>query len=325
MSKSSNIRRNIGLLFVFVACVALVCADLVVSSAHSRQPQNTNSSTTQDDETTRGGMMTSNSNMSGNMSGNANKGRSSRRRGRRNRPANTNMAGGEASNANMSGDSGGQDANANMSGDTSGNANMSGDVMTGNANMKAGRRGRRRGRRGMNANTGGVDTRRELVAVVNNDTGGTQTDLSGTYTGTVNYPEGGLNGPATIVVTGNQFTLTPDGGGTPVNGTVTAVTTRGYTGVTMMFGDRTQIPASQSPPPLPAVSLRARMSGGRVTLMNVPGEKREFSFAATSASGTGRVKMRSKRRMSNRRRAMKGDTDRGMGSGETIKPPTKTP
>lgn len=277
MSKS-NTRRTIGLLFVFVACVALVCADLFVSSARSR-PQNSNSSTTQDDETTRGGMMTSNSNSG---STNTNTGSRRRRRSRRNRAAaSANMAGGDAS---MSGamTSGGQDANANMS--TSG------------------------------------------AGMMENTSGGTQTDLSGTYTGTVNYPEGGLNGPATIVVTGNQFTLTPDGGGTPVNGTVTAVTTRGYTGVTMMFGDRSPIPVTQSPPPLPAVSLRARMSGGRVMLMSVPGEKREFSFAATGASGTGRI--RKPRRM-RRKRAMKtasADTDRGMDSGgAAIKPPTKTP
>jgi hypothetical protein len=63
------------------------------------------------------------------------------------------------------------------------------------------------------------------------------------------------------------------------------------------------------------------MSGGRVTMMSVPGEKREFSFAATGASGSGRVRTRSKRRMSNRRRAMKADT----GSGDAMKPPTKTP
>lgn len=306
MSKSSNIRRTIGLLFVFVACVALVCADLVVSAA--RSPQNANMP---EDETTRGAMMTSNSN-----SGNMNSGKSRRkRRTRRKASASANMSG-DTGNANMSGDmSSGQDANANMSGDAS---------MTANTNMGR-RRGRRRGRR----NRPAAATEASMPAttgMMENTSGGTQTDLSGTYTGTVNYPEGGLNGPATIVVTGNQFVLTPDGGGAPVNGTVTAVTTRGYTGVTMMFGDRTQIPPSQSPPPLPAVSLRARMSGGRVTLMSVPGEKRQFSFTASSASGSGRVRTRSKRRMRNRSaRTTSTDTDRGMDSGTAIKPPTKTP
>ena len=35
-----------------------------------------------------------------------------------------------------------------------------------------------------------------------------QTDLSGTYTGTVNYPDGGMTGEATLTITGNNFTLT---------------------------------------------------------------------------------------------------------------------
>src|SRR3954454_22880713 len=65
---------------------------------------------------------------------------------------------------------------------------------------------------------------------------GTTTDLSGTYTGTVNYPDGGITGPATLTITGNNFTLTPEGGGTPVTGRISAVTTRGYTGVAMQMG-----------------------------------------------------------------------------------------
>jgi hypothetical protein len=240
VSKSSNTRRTIGLLFVFAVCVGLVCADLVVSSAHS-QPQNSNSSTTQEDDTTRGAQMTSEN---ANTATPTNTSRRRRRRGRR-RAANTNMSGDMNMNANTSGDmSAGQDTNANMSGGMT-----SGTVMTAS------------------------------------ESSGTQTDLSGTYTGNVNYPEGGLSGPATLTITGNNFQMTPDGGGSPVSGRVTAVTTRGYTGVTMMFGDLTPPAVTQAPPPLPAVSLRARMSGGRVTLNSVPGEKREFSFS----SGGGRV------------------------------------
>lgn len=210
MSKSSNNRRTIGLCFVFAVCVVFVCADLVVSSANF-VAQNTNSSTTQDDETTRGSMMTSNSNSSTNK-------------------ATTN------------------------------------------------RRGQKRPK-----STGSASTRETSADP------GTQTDLSGTYTGTVNYPEGGITGPATVVITGNNFTLTPDGGGAAISGRVTAVTTRGYIAVTMMFGDTTPPPVTQSPPPLPAVSLRARLVGGHVTLTSVPGEKREFSFTSTGTTGRGRV------------------------------------
>lgn len=303
MSKSNNTRRNIGLLFVFAACVALVCADLVVSSAHS-QPQNTNSSTTQEEEPTRGGQMTSNSNMSNdNTSGATNSGRRRRPRRPRRPAANANTSG-DMSNMNMSGDMSGQDANANMSGDMSGNMNM-------------GRR-RRRGRR--NRNTASMqDTNANMsggTGMMENTSGGTQADLSGTYTGNVNYPEGGLSGPASLTITGNQFTLTPDGGGSPVSGTVTAVTTRGYTGVTMMFGERTQIPVTQAPPPLPAVSLRARMAGGNVTLMSVPGEKREFSFSSGGTKGRKPRRKRAAMTMS----SPAEDTGRGM----EIKPPTVT-
>lgn len=138
-----------------------------------------------------------------------------------------------------------------------------GNVSSGNSGRR-GRRGRRRSGAMTNSTTAAV--------------GGEQTDLSGTYTGTVDYPEGGLSSPATLTITGNNFTLMPEGGGAPVSGRVTAVTTHGYTGVTLMFGDTTPPPAGQSPPPLPAVSLRVRRVGSSVTLTSVPGEKRKFSF-----------------------------------------------
>jgi hypothetical protein len=110
-----------------------------------------------------------------------------------------------------------------------------------------------------------------------------QTDLSGTYTGKVNYPDAGLTGDATLTITGNNFTLTA--GSATQSGRVTAVTTCGYTGVTMMFGDLTPATPSPNPPSaLPAVSLRARKVGDRVTLMTVPGEKRSFSFGSVGAA-----------------------------------------
>jgi hypothetical protein len=111
-----------------------------------------------------------------------------------------------------------------------------------------------------------------------------QTDLSGTYTGKVNYPDASLTGDATLTITGNNFTLAA--GSTTQSGRVTAVTTCGYTGVTMMFGDLTPPTPSPNPPAaLPAVSLRAKKMGDRVTLMSVPGEKRMFSFGSGGAMG----------------------------------------
>jgi hypothetical protein len=224
-------------------------------------------------------------------------GGTTRRRRRPRRRARTNA------NANTSGD-------ATMSGDAA-NANMTGDAsMTGagqaNANMggtttRRGRRNRRRARTDMS----GGDTTGTMTGgagMTTTSQGGEQTDLSGTYTGTVNYPEGGLNGAATLTITGNSFTITPEGGGSAVNGRVTAVTTRGYTGVTMMFGDPTAPPPTQNPPPppLPTVSLQARRSGDRVTLTSVPGEKRQFSFSAagTATGGTGRRRARRRARRS---------------------------
>jgi hypothetical protein len=304
------------LLFVFAACVALACADLVVSSA-SGLPQNTNSSTT--DETTRGGQMTSDSQ---NENTNTTR-RRPRRRTRRRAAANANMSG--DANMNMSGDtSGGQDANANMSGDTSGNANMSGD-MSGNMNM--GGRRRRRGRR--NRATAATDTSMQDAnanmsasgAGMERTDGGAQADLSGTYTGTVNYPEGGMTGPATMTITGTQFSITPEGGGAAVNGTITAVTTRGYTGATMMFGDRGSVPPTQAPPPLPAVSVRAKKTGTSLWLMSVKGEKREFSFTSGGGGGSGRRRGRRSRAM----RHSMPDTNRGGADEAGIKPPTAKP
>jgi len=112
-----------------------------------------------------------------------------------------------------------------------------------------------------------------------------QMDLSGTYSGTVNYPDANLSGNATLTITGNNFTLTA--GSTTQSGRVTAVTTCGYTGVTMMFGDLTPPTPSPNPPAaLPAVSLRAKKMGDRVTLMTVPGEKRAFSFGTAGKAKT---------------------------------------
>lgn len=120
-----------------------------------------------------------------------------------------------------------------------------------------------------------------------------QADLSGTYTGTVNYPDASLMGDATLTITGNNFSLTA--GSSTQSGRVTAVTTCGYTGATMMFGDLTPPAASPNPPPaLPAVSLRVRKMGDRVTMMTVPGEKRSFSFGTAA---TAKPKPRKHKRM----------------------------
>ena len=109
-----------------------------------------------------------------------------------------------------------------------------------------------------------------------------QTDLSGTYTGTANYAEGGLSGEATLTINGNDFTITS--GSSTQEGRITAVTTCNYTAVTMMFGKpQTSAPSGTQPAPLPAVSLRARRLGRGLSLESVGGGTRQFSFRSTGS------------------------------------------
>ena len=113
-----------------------------------------------------------------------------------------------------------------------------------------------------------------------------QTDLSGTYTGKVKHgDEAAMD--ATLTITGNNFTMAA--GSDTHSGRITAVTTCGYTGVTMMMGDLTPPPPGPNPPAaLPAMSLRAKKVGDRLTLTSVPGEPQKISFT----SGGGAMKMK---------------------------------
>jgi len=100
-----------------------------------------------------------------------------------------------------------------------------------------------------------------------------QTDLSGTYTGTFNCDDVGLTGDTTLTINGNQFT-TADG----KTGRIVASTTRGYTAVALQTGD-TATPKAGTPATTPQIiSLRARKSGDRLTLMPVAGSTHTCSF-----------------------------------------------
>src|SRR6267154_6082546 len=109
-----------------------------------------------------------------------------------------------------------------------------------------------------------------------------QTDLSGTYTGKVKHG----NEPAmdaTLTVTGNNFTMTS--GSDTHSGRITAVTTCGYTAVTVMMGDLTPpMPGPTQPPPAPAMSLRAKKVGDKLTLTSVPGEPQKVMFTTGGAA-----------------------------------------
>jgi hypothetical protein len=108
-----------------------------------------------------------------------------------------------------------------------------------------------------------------------------QTDLSGTYTGTVNYPDGGATGAATLTITGNQLTL--EAGGTNLTGKISAETTCHYTGATIAF-------AGTPPATSTSVSVRAKKVGKGLTLTSVAGETHKFSFVSGRAPRGRRAK-----------------------------------
>ena len=164
-----------------------------------------------------------------------------------------------------------------------------------NSNTNRGGRGRRRGRRRSNM---GIPASQNSTTLQNNEmerTIGKQDDFTGqSYTGTVNYAEGSLSGTATLeFMADNQFSLTPEGG-QAMTGRYTAVTTRGYTGVTMMLA-----PPSSPTAAATIVSVRLKKVGNGVQIMSVPGETRQFSFMS-SGGGSG-MKPRAGRRRGRRR------------------------
>jgi hypothetical protein len=124
----------------------------------------------------------------------------------------------------------------------------------------------------------------------------TQTDLSGTYAGTFNCEAAGLVGDTTLTITGNQFT-TADG----KSGRIVASTTSGYTAVALQIGESTPATttgmtptatATTAMPPPQIISLRARKSGERLTLMSVPGSMQKCTFTPTRTTARGRRNQR---------------------------------
>jgi len=96
-----------------------------------------------------------------------------------------------------------------------------------------------------------------------------QTDLSGTYTGKLKHGnEAAVD--AKLTITGNNFTGTM--GADTHSGRITAVTTCGYTAVTMMMEGTPR-----------AMSLRAKKVGDNLTLTSVPGEPQMVTFSTSGA------------------------------------------
>lgn len=100
-----------------------------------------------------------------------------------------------------------------------------------------------------------------------------QTDLSGSYNGTFECSDAGVSGETTLTVNGNSFTLT-DG----KTGRIVAATTRGYTGVTMQFGDLKMATAREAGVAPVIVSMRAKKAGDRLTLTPIPNARRVCTF-----------------------------------------------
>jgi hypothetical protein len=112
-------------------------------------------------------------------------------------------------------------------------------------------------------------------------TGGVDENLSGDYTGHVEYMEGGasgrnISGNGTLHIDGNNFTLTVEGSD-PITGRVSAVNTRHYIGASFRMGDWNGS-TKESPPPVPQASVRVRRMGNTIWLTPVEGSGAELTF-----------------------------------------------
>jgi hypothetical protein len=107
---------------------------------------------------------------------------------------------------------------------------------------------------------------------------GTQHDMSGTFTGTIDAPALNLSGPATVTFTTDTVSITTEGGGS-ASGTYSAREWPGEIALSIRFG--TTLPAD-------IYSLRARHRGQSLTLRNVRGEPKQFWFTTAAARRRGR-------------------------------------
>ncbi|HEY0082292.1 MAG TPA: hypothetical protein VGB61_05835, partial [Pyrinomonadaceae bacterium] len=174
-----------------ICLLVLFVAAVFVGSGLPAAAQNSNSSTT-------GGESMMQTTNTGNTSARRGRRRARRQARRARRRARRNA------NATMT------NANTDMTGDTSGNANASADTTTQGSNMNTGTMGG-----GQSGGMPGMGTFGDVA------------DLSGTYTGTINYAEGGMTGEATLTLTSNTFTITA--GSATASGTLSARSWPGYT------------------------------------------------------------------------------------------------
>ena len=175
------------------------------------------------------------------------------------------------------------------------NANSSTTMTNSNTNTSRPRRPRRP-RPKPSPSPEATDTVAETTAATPTQTGRCDpnkhepADLSGTYTGKLQH--GAEVRDATLTISGNSLTMTS--GSDTHTGRITAVTTCGYTAVTIMHGDGGTSEPGKTSPPNKVMSLRAKKVGDSLTLMSVPGEPDKVMF--TSGGGAGRPRRQRPRR-----------------------------
>ena len=117
------------------------------------------------------------------------------------------------------------------------------------------------------------DSAQNTNSSASGDISGDQTDLSGTYTGKLKMTGSHeMEGDGTITITGNNVTI--EAAGMTHTGRIFAVTTRGYTGVTMAFPDIQDTATNTNL----IVMARARKRGDRLWLTPVPGARNVIAF-----------------------------------------------
>lgn len=101
-----------------------------------------------------------------------------------------------------------------------------------------------------------------------------QEDLTGTYSGKIEFPSRKLRGPATLDIKGQRFILSING--VDLSGGVSAETTCDYTAVAMRF--ETAASAENSAKAAESISLKAQRIGSNLILTSVEGQTK-FEFA----------------------------------------------
>ena len=109
------------------------------------------------------------------------------------------------------------------------------------------------------------------------------TDLSGRYVGTLNYPEAGFSGLATLTIDGKRFTL--KGNGLNLSGTLEAIQQDRSLAITMRINEVSTTTGSARKKVL---ALRATISNGRLTITSLPNNSGSFHFSTGLPATTGR-------------------------------------